>query len=178
MSQFNQGSIDPAAVIIADWSVVRARYSNTWYDLGTCKGGVATVTRGTYEHMDTSYPRQIDVVIPTSLDMSFEGDLDEPNRQNVALVTGLAPNFSGVYMYYGALAAPVYFTLFAERERPDLKLIQFLIYKAAVTGEASMGSADEAVPVHLAAKGVSDQDGSYGSTAEGRMGWWRVPAKS
>ena len=173
----NEGANDSAAILVGPWGQIRAWVSSTAYYVGTAQQGVLTISNEVYRHMDTTWPRQIDAIIPVSMTMTFAAALDEVNRQNLNLVLGQAFASPGEYTYFGNLVTPTYFGLQGTRRRTsDGQFLEFYLYKALAFGEVTLGDADEAVPVPFAAEGMSDPDGTYGSSAAGRVAWMRVPS--
>lgn len=177
----NEGANDSEAILVGPWQEVIA-----WADpagtpaakyIGTTKDGLLTISQEFYSHMDSSWPRQLDVIIPTSLRLTFTCNLDEVNRQNFALAVGKDFATPDEYMYFGNLVTPTYFSLELTRRRvSDGQYLEVFFYKSRAFGDVTLGDADEAVPVPFQCEALSDQDGTYGSTAQGRVAWVRVPS--
>ncbi len=176
---FNEGSVDKNAVFLGEWQEVAGIVSGTRYQIGTCKAGELIFGRTMYRHEDTSFPKKVDLVINVSVSITFSGQVDEVNKQNVAIVMGLSPATSTEFIYFGNLVAPSYYGFHLLRRRQsDGQFIEGYIYKAITTGQFNLGASDEAVSIPLELEGMDDDDGSYGSTAQGRLGYLRIPAKT
>ena len=174
-----EGSVDENAILVGDWSEIIATITTTDYLLGNCPEGALEISHEYYEHVSTSFPRTVDLVIPTRVGMKFSGNLEELHRENVSLLVGktLAPTSN--YVYIGAQNTPQYFTLSGRRLRnSDGAQIVFTIFKCRIASIFTLAGGDEAIQSPFEAMGLDDRGGDYGGSAAAPLGYLYVPPKT
>ena len=173
-----EGTIDESSLLVGDWSEVFAEVSGAAYRIGNVPEGVLEIGREFIEHVDTSFPRKVDLVIPSKVWMKFTGQVEEVNRQNVSWLLGqtLAP--ASDYLYVGVLQTPTYFTFRGARIRvSDSVRIHFKMHKCLLRSLFSLAGGDDFISSPLEIEALNDTDGDYGGSASSPLGWIWVPAK-
>jgi len=176
MALTQQGTVDSAALIVGDWSVVGFEFSAVEYALGNVPEGTLEVGREYFRHEGTQLPRRVDAVFLIRTSMRFTGNLEEIHERNARFALGKDPSALSDYIYIGAAETPQFFTFVGRRFRPaDSKLVEFKIYKGLVVSTYTMGSSNETISVPLEIEGLDDQAGDYGGSAEAPLGYLFVP---
>lgn len=173
-----QGTIDETSLLVGSWSELVAVKSTNNYRIGNVKDGVLEIGREFYEHIDSSFPRKVDLVVATRVWMKFTGAVEEIHKQNVSWLIGNALNPVSNYVYIGPLSTVYYFSLYGKRVRvSDGVVIEFRMHKCMTRNLFNLGSGDEAQATPLEVTGLDDTDGSYGGSAVSPIGWIWVPNK-
>ena len=172
-----EGTYDETSLLVGDWSEVYAEpLAGARLRIGNVPEGVLEIGREFYEHIDTSFPRTTDVIIPTRVWMKFTGKVEEIHRKNVSMLLGqtLAPTSN--YLYVGDLDTPSYFTFFGKRTRvSDNVDIVFRFHKAMQRSLFSLAGGDEAQGSPLEIEALNDKDAEFGGAAADPLGWIWVP---
>lgn len=172
-----EGTVDESSILVGSWSEILASISATDYHVGNCPDGALEMGKEFYEHVDTSFPRKTDIVVPTRVWMKFTGKIEEINKQNVSWLLGQTLNPSSSYIYVGPLDQAYYFTCRGRRMRVSDKVaIEFCIWKCLVKSLFALGGGDDAQGSPLEVEGLDDTDGDYGGSAAAPIGYIWVPA--
>ncbi len=172
-----EGTYDETALIGGDWSEVYAEISGNPYRVGNVPNAQLEIGREFLEHVDTSFPRTVDQIIPTRVWMKFTGEVEEIHNQNVSWMMGqtLAPG-SQNYLYVGDLQTPIYFTFFGKRVRfSDGVEIVFRMHKCIVRSVFSLSGGDEYAASPLELEALNDVDSDYGGSSTMPLGWIYAP---
>lgn len=173
-----EGTIDESSLLLGDWSEVFADVSGVAYRIGSVPEGVLEVGREFIEHVDTSFPRTVDLVIPSKIWMKFTGQVEEVHQQNVSWLLGQTLTPTSNYLYVGDLQAPVYFTFRGARIRiSDSVRIHFKMHKCLVRSLFSLAGGDDFISSPLELEAMNDKDGTYGGSSTDPLGWLWVPDK-
>jgi len=173
-----EGTVDESALLLGDWSEVFAQSGANNYRIGNVPEGVLEVSREYVEHIGTSFPRRVDLIVPSRVSMKFSGVVEEINSMNVSWLLGqtLAPAHN--YLYVGKLETPTYFTFRGARKRvSDGVRIHFRMHKCLVRSVFSLGGGDDWTNSPLELDALDDEDGDYGGSSDDPLGWIWVPTK-
>jgi len=174
-----EGTIDEASLLLGDWSEVFAESGGNAYRIGNVPEGVLEVGREFIEHVDTSFPRTVDLVIPSKVWMKFSGQVEEVHQQNVSWLLGQTLTPTSNYLYAGDLQAPVYFTFRGARIRiSDSVRIHFKMHKCLVRSLFSLAGGDDFISSPLELEAMNDKGGDYGGSATDPLGWLWIPDKT
>ena len=176
MTLTQQGTVDVAALIVGDWSVVGFEYNSVEYPIGNVPEGTLEIGREYYRHQGTQLPRRVDAVFLITTSMRFTGTVEECHERNMRFALGKDPSVLTDYIYIGAAEIPSFFTFTARRFRPsDNALIEAKIWKALLVSTFSLAGGDETVGTPLEVEGLDDSAGNYGGSAAAPLGYLYVP---
>lgn len=174
----NPGGYNTKSYLIGDWEEILAIKNNQIYHLGCCQDGILRIANSYYRHRQTGYARKIDFVALIKSGMTFGGDIEELNTQNVSMLLGQTLSVgSQNYLYIGDKRSTYYFTLRGMRTRPDDGLtLEFQIHKCLQASLFSLASDSNAIGAPLDVVGLDDTEGNYGGNSDMPLGWIYVPS--
>jgi len=175
----NEGGIDNAAALLGDWGDVDFLTTTGYrYNIGNVKEGVLEITRETFSHVSTAFPRVVDYVVPTRAGMRFTGQAEEPHKALFHALLGDAIDTASNYIYPGTQQCNVFFTLHIRRKRAcDDVVIEAKLFKVQATGLVSVAGGDETVGIPMELEGLDDRanDMGQGGSAAAPIGYIWLP---
>ena len=154
-------------------------HGNTAKYLGVVQEGVLEISREDAEYMGTTFPRVMEVIAPSQVAMTFQGQLDELHHRNLQVAGGQAMaatglvvaddaatpdlNEAGDYIFPGASCRfdDAFGTLKCQRERCDGFVMEAVLWKALSTGSLTIGGDANVVGTPLEFTALDDSNGDY-----------------
>lgn len=160
-----QGIIDRSAQVCGDWSDVNIlTTTNVKYNIGNVHDAVLELMRTEYQHVGTSFPRIVDLVVPVQFGMRFAGQATELHSALYhALINDQLSSYASNYIYPGAQTCNTFVTIQAMRRRAcDNVILECRLFKAFAVGGIQMGSSNEFVRTGFDYQAVDDSDNTMG----------------
>lgn len=168
-------------LFLGDWSHVDVTTdplgAPTEYYLGLVTEGALEISREDSELMGTTFPKRVELVIPTRAGMKFTGQMAELHKANLHLLLGGLPGNASNYLYPG-VACPdeTKFVKFrAKRIRCDDFVMEVIFWKAQSAGLISIGAGDPTTFAPLEMQALDDSNGTWGGSAAAPLGYLYAP---
>jgi len=181
-----QGTVSTDNFFLGFWSKISFFEDplglNTEYLLGSVQEGVLEISREDTEHLSTLFPRTVDFISPSQVGMSFSGQMEELQRNNLRLALGQSPQADagqqGNYIYPAAscTSESQYGRLLMERIRcQDSFVMVALFWKTSGSGAVSIGGDAAVINTPVEFNALDDNGGDFGGTTEAPLGFIYAP---
>ena len=171
-----QSVIEEDSLYAGFWSavyvVVDPLTAATRFNLGVVSDGVLRVEREETEFLGTTFPRIVEVVLPTRVDMSFAGVGNELRARLIHFLVGDERIDSvNPYVYPGASCATFDVQFNGERINCNNQMIAFRFHRARASGAVEIGGADEVIGTPMEINALNDTNGDFGGSVDSPLGF-------
>ena len=181
-----QGTVSTDNFFLGFWSKITFQLEplawGTVFALGSVQEGVLEISREDTEHLSTLFPRTVDFISPSQVGMSFSGQMEELQRNNLRLALGQSPQADagqqGNYIYPAASCTQdnQYGRLLMERIRcQDDFVMVALFWKTSGSGAVSIGGDAAVINTPVEFNALDDNGGDFGGTTEAPLGFIYAP---
>jgi len=144
------------------------------HEIGVVSDGVLRVSREETEFLGTTFPRVIESVVPTRVDMQFAGTANELRAGLLHYLVGDAAiddpsNY--IYPAAGCAFSDIDVRLIGERINCAELMIVFVIWQARSSGSIEIGGADGFIGTPMEINALNDKNGNFGGSAAAPLGF-------